>query len=110
MKRLLLVATLSLGLPPAMPGLADVVKIPVASQAQEHSELSRPRNGMNKEQVKASFGEPVDWNDAVGDPPISRWEYEHYYVYFEFDLVLHTVLKHRPKGPINGAKNAEAGQ
>jgi hypothetical protein len=76
------------------------VKIPVAQQATENQALTRPKNGINKDQVKAQYGEPLDWTEAVGDPPISRWEYEHFYVYFEYDLVLHSVLKHRPKGPI----------
>jgi hypothetical protein len=31
---------------------------------------------------------------AVGEPPISRWEYTGYTVYFEHDLVLHSVIQH----------------
>jgi len=30
---------------------------------------------------------------AVGDPPISRWEYADFTVYFEYDRVVHAVLK-----------------
>jgi hypothetical protein len=28
----------------------------------------------------------------VGDPPITRWDYDGWSVYFEYDLVLFTVL------------------
>jgi hypothetical protein len=28
----------------------------------------------------------------VGDPPISRWVYDHFTVYFEYDKVLHSVV------------------
>jgi len=34
---------------------------------------------------------------AVGDPPISRWEYNGFSVYFEHDLALHSVIHH----PVN---------
>jgi len=77
---------------------AEVIQIPVASQGGEMKDIERPQNGLHRDQVLAQFGEPIEWNDAVGDPPISRWDYEHYYVFFEYDLVLHTVMKHRPQG------------
>ncbi len=72
---------------------AETIEIPVGQQAQEKWRIDRPHKGMSKQQVKASFGEPVDWKDAVGDPPISSWVYDEYIVYFEFDHVIHTVLK-----------------
>ena len=51
-----------------------------------------PGNGMTKDQVAQRFGEPSEKVGAVGDPPISRWVYENYTVYFEYDLVLHSVI------------------
>ena len=48
---------------------------------------------MSKQQVEARFGEPRGWDDPVGEPPISSWEYEEFVVFFEHELVLHSVLK-----------------
>jgi hypothetical protein len=42
--------------------------------------------------VRARFGEPETVHAAVGDPPIIRWDYGQWSVYFEYDLVLFTVL------------------
>jgi hypothetical protein len=42
--------------------------------------------------VRAQFGEPASIVDPVGDPPITRWVYPSYTVYFEYDQVLDTVV------------------
>lgn len=54
--------------------------------------LPRPRGGMSMAQVRARFGEPANAIQAVGEPPISRWVYNGYTVYFEHDLVLNSVV------------------
>lgn len=77
---------------------AEVIKLSVGEQAAEKQQLDRPKNGMSRDQVRAHFGEPLNTTAPVGDPPIASWEYADYYVYFEYDLVLHTVLKHVPVG------------
>ena len=51
-----------------------------------------PGNGMSMDQVTQRFGEPKEKVGAVGDPPISRWVYDGYTVFFEHDLVLHAVI------------------
>lgn len=51
-----------------------------------------PHRGMLMEAVAAQFGEPSEKRDAVGDPPISRWIYPAFTVYFEHDHVITTVL------------------
>ena len=51
-----------------------------------------PGRGMTKEAVESAFGEPNRRVSAIGDPPISRWEYDGFTVYFENDHVLHTVI------------------
>ena len=68
---------------------ADVLLIEEVRQA-ENMEL--PENGMKMSEVEARFGEPVSKKAAVGDPPISSWDYARWSVYFENDLVLFTVL------------------
>lgn len=55
--------------------------------------VDAPRNGQSMEQVVSGHGEPMERLQPVGEPPISRWVYEDYTVYFERDRVLHTVLK-----------------
>ena len=79
-----------------MPAQAEVIKLPIGSQASEKHQLDRPQNGITREQVKARFGEPLNVIEPVGEPPISSWEYTDYFVFYEYDIVLHTVLKHVP--------------
>ena len=76
---------------------AEVIQIPVGAQGTEASVIEKPRTGMSSEQVRAQFGEPSAATPAVGDPPISRWEYPNYFVFFEHDHVIHAVVKHTPQ-------------
>jgi len=73
---------------------ADDVKTPVAAgqQGASYANEPRPRGGMTMDQVTSQFGEPSQTLAAVGDPPITRWVYAHYTVYFEKDRVIHSVL------------------
>ena len=68
---------------------ADVLIIDEVRQADR---MALPKNGQNKATVEAKFGTPTQRSTAVGDPPISSWKYDKYSVYFEYDLVLFTVL------------------
>ena len=52
----------------------------------------RPVRGTSMERVQADFGTPTSQQPAVGDPPIARWDYPGFAVYFEFDLVIHAVV------------------
>ena len=69
---------------------ADVLLIEEVRQAEG---MELPSNGMKSADVLARFGDPAKKHAPVGDPPISRWDYQHWSVYFEYDLVLFTVLK-----------------
>jgi hypothetical protein len=60
----------------------------------EASQVEKPRAGLNKSEVEARFGQPARTVAAIGDPPISRWEYTGFIVYFENDLVIHSVVRH----------------
>lgn len=68
---------------------ADVLLIEEVRQAER---MNLPGNGIDKNDVQSRFGEPVKKHTAVGDPPITRWDYDRWSVYFEYDLVLYTVL------------------
>ena len=56
--------------------------------------LSRdlPGNGLRMTEVEARFGAPVERRGPIGEPPITRWIYQDYSVYFEHQLVIESVL------------------
>lgn len=56
-------------------------------------EMQRPARGMTMARVESRFGAPVSSRAAVGDPPITRWEYAGFTVFFEYDRVIHAVEK-----------------
>jgi hypothetical protein len=63
-----------------------------------------PTHGMSKAQVRAQFGAPEQIKAAVGQPPISRWLYDDFTVYFENDTALHSVMEHPTPAPAAEAK------
>ena len=72
---------------------ADTLLIESVQQSQASSS-ERPASGLTKAEVEARFGAPTQMVAAVGDPPISRWEYPAFTVYFEFERVIHSVARH----------------
>ena len=54
---------------------------------------ARPSRGMTAASVESKWGTPNAKIAAVGDPPISRWEYRDFVVFFEYDRVIHAVVK-----------------
>ena len=64
-----------------------------ASTAQTTASGTLPSRGMTMAQVEKSHGTPVVRKAPVGSPPISRWEYEDFVVYFEYRHVIHSVAK-----------------
>lgn len=50
-----------------------------------------PTRGMSMDQVANRYGAPLDKLGPVGDPPITRWVYADYTVYFEYKYVIHAV-------------------
>jgi hypothetical protein len=69
--------------------VADTLLIEGVDKAAD----SGPQRGLDKATVNETYGGPEKQNEAVGEPQISSWEYPEYVVYFENDLVLHTVAK-----------------
>ena len=53
----------------------------------------QPQRGLTKADVAGKWGEPAAEKGAVGEPPISSWEYDTFVVFFEADRVLHSVVK-----------------
>jgi hypothetical protein len=69
---------------------ADELRIePIRSRTS----VDTPSRGMTMDKVRAAWGNPRRQRGAVGDPPIARWEYDGFVVYFEYQYVLHTVVK-----------------
>jgi hypothetical protein len=60
--------------------------------AVKETGVATPARGMTMNQVTDKFGAPVTKVPAVGKPPITRWEYPGFVVYFEFDHVIHAVV------------------
>ncbi len=64
---------------------AETARAPVATRKV-------PTRGMDMANVRNAFGAPREEHAAVGDPPITRWDYDGYSVFFEHDKVLHSVI------------------
>jgi hypothetical protein len=60
--------------------------------AVKESHIATPPRGMTMNQVAEQFGAPTAKVPAVGKPPISRWEYAGFVVYFEGDRVIDCVV------------------
>ena len=71
----------------AGPALADELKMTPAPEASG----DRPARGMSMDKVEATYGAPTRRVPAIGEPPITRWEYPGFVVYFEHNLVIHAV-------------------
>ncbi|MBC9251361.1 phosphodiesterase [Pseudomonas alcaligenes] len=87
------VLLLALFLPLA--GQAETIEIPVGEQGQ--SDLPLPRRGELKGAVLERFGLPDEEHAPVGQPPITRWDYREFSVYFEYDHVVDSVRHHQPR-------------
>ena len=68
---------------------ADTLNMP----GEPGKNIATPERGERMQEVLREFGEPSDRLPAVGSPPISRWVYEEFRVYFEDDRVIHSVSR-----------------
>ena len=81
----------------AGPVCADTL---VMDNLQSASQMSMPQRGMSMDAVRAKFGNPLTEHPAVPTnegplhPPITRWDYDGYSVFFENSTVLHSVVTH----------------
>lgn len=78
---------------PATSAVAEQTRVPVMSQADRAAVGELPEPGQSKFRVRKSFGSPASIEGPVGQPPITRWNYADFIVYFEQDRVIHTVVK-----------------
>ena len=89
----LLVAASLLGLTAPL-ALADTVVVGDTVAVRETS-VEVPTRGTRMKVVEQRFGAPQQRHAPVGKPPITRWDYPGFTVYFEYDHVVHAVV-HAP--------------
>lgn len=92
-----IVITALLGLS-ALPAVqADVLLLDAIAQDPPNtsSGLMRPHRGESMTSVRGGYGEPEAIKGPIGEPPITRWVYPGYTVYFEYQTVIDVVV-HRP--------------
>ena len=80
---------LLLALSAATPALAETLSTNTGNPAATGGQ---PNRGSSMAAVQGRFGEPTQRHATVGNPPITRWDYPQFSVYFEHDRVLHAVL------------------
>jgi hypothetical protein len=85
-----LVCTLGYCLGTASSALAETIVVDDQVQVRD-SQSDKPKRGVTMTQVEAKFGAPVTKHDAVGAPPITRWDYPGFSVFFEHEWVIDTV-------------------
>ena len=73
---------------------AEEINLPASESQTEATEFSvqLPGRGMTMEMVQNRFGEALTKEPAVGTPPISKWIYKDFTVYFESEYVIHAVV------------------
>lgn len=82
----------------ALTSAAVAETIVVNDQVQvRDSQLERPKRGLTMDQVEKQFGAPANRHAAVGgssqqQPPITRWDYSGFSVFFEHDRVIDSVV------------------
>jgi hypothetical protein len=74
-------------LQPAVAG--DELTIPGNIPVMEKQTM--PNRGISMDDVLSQFGEPDERFGPVGEPPITEWVYGSFRVYFEHQVVLHTI-------------------
>lgn len=71
--------------------LADTLVIQAVDQT---ANIARPDRGQSMASVETQYGKPESIVSAVGQPPITRWVYAGFTVYFEGDTVIRAVANH----------------
>lgn len=77
---------------------ADTLSIPLGAQGD--TRVALPARGESREAVLQRFGLADEEHPAVGQPPIVRWDYRDFSVYFESGRVIDSVRHHRPRNPV----------
>ena len=75
---------------------ADELIVPISKQAEDvKGIMPTPRQGQSMTLVQAKWGQAISRSETVGEPPITKLEYPDFFVYFENQTVIHTVIKYQ---------------
>ncbi|MFP5305624.1 MAG: hypothetical protein ACLGI7_07340 [Gammaproteobacteria bacterium] len=107
-KIFLLTAVIGLTFAPAL--RADVLRMPEPDTA---ATIEKPERGMSQAAVRSRFGEPLKRHAPVGGgsperPPITRWDYSGYSVFFENSTVIDVVIPGQP-APVHHVDELQGG-
>ena len=86
---------LSLSLFLSGPASADVLLV---DSIQSAPAMQTPRSGTSMDSVRQTHGSPLTEHPTVStaggpqQPPITRWDYSGFSVFFEHDRVIHSVV------------------
>lgn len=77
-----------------LPATADVLLFETieGAPANRAEGVPRPKSGQGMDTVQKRYGDPIQKKPWVGDPPITRWVYNQYTVYFEHNKVITSVV------------------
>ncbi len=73
---------------------ADSISIAEPSYSTPNSVegVLRPVLGMSMSNVEQQYGQAENKSGPVGEPPISTWTYPNFSVFFESNIVIHSVV------------------
>ena len=79
--------------------MADTLLIDVINKepANNAAGLLRPQHGQTMLDVENKHGLPIKKSATIGNPPITRWTYPNFSVYFEHNYVIHSVVNKSKK-------------
>jgi hypothetical protein len=75
----------------ALPAAAETIVVNGQVQVRP-SGMEVPRRGVTMAEVEKHFGAPVTRHPTVGKPPITRWDYKGFSVFFEGERVIDSVV------------------
>ena len=80
------------------PAYADVLKVP---EGEPQPAITLPKKGTSMGDVEKKYGAPREKHAPAGGdtpkhPPITRWDYDAFYVFFEKDKVVDAVIPGAP--------------
>lgn len=82
--------------------MADTLLIDIINKEPPNNAagLMRPLHGETMLNVETKHGTPINKSAPIGTPPITRWNYQSFSVYFEHNYVIHSVVN-KPKKALN---------
>jgi hypothetical protein len=100
MRKELLIIALGLTLANGL-AMADVLATPEENQTATAAPATLPPKGISMVSVEKKFGAPREKHsprggDSPKHPPITRWDYDGFAVFFEHDKVIDAVIPGRP--------------